>query len=222
MKDTDYPEDFRNFLTAARGSFHAIGDLDPARTALLVIDMQNFFVEQGQALEVPAARGLKANINRLAAAVRDTGGTVVWVRMTLNQADLDNWPMFTRFNGPRETFAPVIEGAYGHQLWRELDVHDTDLIVNKRRFSAFIQGSSDLHEQLQQRGIDTLLIVGTLTNVCCESTARDAMMLNYRVLMVADANATLSEEAHRAALSSIIFVFGDVQNTDDVIKLLRT
>ena len=96
-----------------------------------------------------------------------------------------------------------------------------DLMVQKRRFSAFIQGSSDLHKILQERGIDTLIIAGTLTNVCCESTARDAMMLNYRILMVADANATITEEAHRAALMNILFVFGDVQTTKDVIKLFK-
>lgn len=197
-----------------------IDKLVPEKTALLVVDMQNFFVEEGQALEVPPARALAPNINRLADTMRSKGGTVVWIRMTLNDEDLETWSVFLPFNGDRDRFKPVIEGEYGHQIWKELEVKPEDLIVNKRRFSAFIQGSSDLHEQLQERGIDTLIIVGTLTNVCCESTGRDAMMLNYRVLMVADANATLTEEAHKAALMSIMFVFGDVQSTDDVIKLL--
>lgn len=197
-----------------------IDKLVPEKTALLVVDMQNFFVEEGQALEVPPARALAPNINRLADTMRSKGGTVVWIRMTLNDEDLETWSVFLPFNGDRDRFKPVIEGEYGHQIWKELEVKPQDLIVNKRRFSAFIQGSSDLHERLQERGIDTLIIVGTLTNVCCESTGRDAMMLNYRVLMVADANATLTEEAHKAALMSIMFVFGDVQSTDDVIKLL--
>jgi ureidoacrylate peracid hydrolase len=115
----------------------------------------------------------------------------------------------------------VADGEYGHRIWKAMDVKQDDLIVKKRRFSAFIQGSSDLHDILQKRGIDTLIITGTLTNVCCESTARDAMMLSYRVLMVADANATLTEEAHKAALMNILFVFGDVQTTDEVVALLN-
>ncbi|MBF8270446.1 MAG: Isochorismatase protein [Gammaproteobacteria bacterium] len=221
MNKLDFPQEFLDGLTSARGRLHVIDRLIPEKTALLVIDMQNFFVEQGQALEVPAARKLAPNINRLAQATRNSGGTVIWVQMTLNDADLDHWSVFLPANGSRERFQPVADGEYGHQIWREMAVKPEDLIVQKRRFSAFIQGSSDLHKILQERGIDTLIITGTLTNVCCESTARDAMMLNYRILMVADANATLTEEAHRAALMNILFVFGDVQSTEDVLKLLE-
>ena len=220
MNDLDFPQDFLDNLTSARGRVHVIDQLIPAKTALLVIDMQNFFVEQGQALEVPAARKLAPNINRLTQATRASGGTVIWIQMTLNDADLDRWSVFLPANGSRARFQPVADGEYGHQIWKEMTVMPEDLIVQKRRFSAFIQGSSDLHKILQERGIDTLIIAGTLTNVCCESTARDAMMLNYRILMVADANATLTEEAHRAALMNILFVFGDVQSTADVMKML--
>lgn len=222
MNDTDFPADFVEGLTSIRGRFHAIDSLVPEKTALLVIDMQNFFVEEGQALEVPPARELAPNINRLADAMRSSGATVVWIRMALNDEDLlDKWSVFLTFNGTRDRFKPVEKGEYGHQLWDRLEVRPDDLIVDKKRFSAFIQGSSDLHHILQERGIDTLVITGTLTNVCCESTARDAMMLNYRILMVSDANATLTQEAHHATLMTIAFCFGDVQTTDDVIKLLK-
>jgi ureidoacrylate peracid hydrolase len=220
MQQPAFPQDFLDNVTRARGRLHFIDRLVPEKTALLVVDMQNFFVEPGQALEVPAARELAPNINRLADAVRNSGGTVIWIKMTLNQEDLDQWSVFIPVNGKREMFQPVTEGEYGHRIWKAMDVKPGDLTVQKRRFSAFIQGSSELHEILQQRGIDTLIITGTLTNVCCESTARDAMMLNYRVLMVADANATLTPEAHQAALMNILFVFGDVQTTDEVIRLL--
>ena len=220
MTNPEYPADFIESLIGARERLHVIDRLVPGKTALVVVDMQNFFMEEGQALEVPAARGIVPNINRLARAMRGAGGTVVWIRMTLNDEDLDQWPVFLPINGRRDKFRPVAAGEHGNNLWNTLEVMDSDLIVDKKRFSAFIQGSSDLHERLQERGIDTLVIVGTLTNVCCESTARDAMMLNYRVLMVSDANATITEEAHRAALMNILFVFGDVQTTADVISLL--
>jgi ureidoacrylate peracid hydrolase len=77
----------------------------------------------------------------------------------------------------RQAFTP---GDFGHALYPELDVAEGDLRVRKTRFSALIQGSSDLDALLRARGIDTLIVVGTATNVCCESTARDAMMLNYK------------------------------------------
>jgi ureidoacrylate peracid hydrolase len=207
-----------------RGRIHPVDRLDPARTALIVIDMQNFFVEPGQMLEVPAARGIVANINRLAAATRDAGGTVVWVRMTLDHDELDAWSAFLPVNGTPESkdaFAAIEHDKPAHRLWPELQTQPDDLFVDKTRFSAFIHGSSNLQALLTERGVDTLLIVGTLTNVCCESTGRDAMMLNYRVVMVDDANATLREDVHRATLDNFLSFFGDVQTTEPVLSLLE-
>lgn len=206
-----------------RGRVHSVERLDPARTALVVIDMQNFFVEPGQMLEVPSARDIVGNINRLASAGRAAGVSVAWVRMTLDHAALEAWSAFLPVNGSPDTkdaFAELEHDKPSHRLWSELDTDPTDLFVDKSRFSAFIAGSSDLQAQLDARDIDTLLIVGTLTNVCCESTGRDAMMLNYRVVMVDDANATISEDAHRATLDNFLTFFGDVQTTDEVLELL--
>ncbi|MCU1359872.1 MAG: isochorismatase family protein [Ilumatobacteraceae bacterium] len=210
-------------VVGVRGRVHVVDRLDAARTALIVIDMQNFFVEPGQMLEVPAARGIVGNINRLAAATRSAGGTVVWVRMTLDHDELAMWSVFLPVNGTAETrhqFESLEHDKPAHRLWPELQTRPDDLYVDKTRFSAFIQGSSDLQALLIERGIDTLLIVGTLTNVCCESTGRDAMMLNYRVVMVDDANATINEAMHRATLDNFLTFFGDVQTTDQVLALL--
>src|SRR3972149_336215 len=93
MTQLDLPEDFVSGVIAARDRLHVIDQLIPAKTALLVVDMQNFFVEEGQALEVPAARTLAPNINRLAEAMRRNGGTVIWIQMTMNDEDLDKWPV---------------------------------------------------------------------------------------------------------------------------------
>ena len=114
----------------------------------------------------------------------------------------------------------LTDGNEGAELWHNLDVQPEDEITIKRRFSALIQGSSDLGERLTKAGIDTLIITGTATNVCCESTARDAFMLNYRTLMVSDANATSSDEAHNASLNALFNRFADVFTTDEVIALL--
>ena len=93
--------------------------------------------------------------------------------------------------------------------------------MEKRRFSAFIQGSSDLHAILRERGIDMIMVTGTLTNVCSLTTALDAMMLNYKVLMVSDANAALSDDTHNAALATFCELFGDVRTTDEVVALIE-
>lgn len=224
MRPPDLSTDVVDAITSVRGRVRVFDRLEPATTALLVIDMQNFFVEPGAALEVAAAREIVPNINHLAAELRRAGGTVVWVRMTFEPGELEtNWTAFLPINGGSDgaaTFHAIRPGSHGHRLWDGHEPADSDLIVDKRRFSALIEGSSNLRQLLDERGIDTLIIVGTLTNVCCESTARDAMMLNYRVIMVDDANATLSAAAHRATLDNVAMFFGDVQTTEQVASML--
>jgi hypothetical protein len=88
--------------------------------------------------------------------------------------------------------------------------------VLKNRYSAFISGSSPLERMLRGMEIDTILVAGTKTNVCCESTARDAMMLDFKVVLVEDCSAALSDDEHRSALENIIQQFGDVMTADSV------
>ena len=194
---------------------------DPARTAHLVIDMQNGFMEEGAPVEVPAARGIVDNINRISAAVRAAGGTNIFLRYTTADGDTA-WPVFMQRMGPlaaahRAAFTP---GAHYWQLWPTLEVEAADLLIEKRRFSGFTPGTCPLHETLQARGIDTLIVSGTLTNCCCESTVRDAMQHNYRVLMVPDANAALSDEEHEATLLALGWIFADLYDTQELVALL--
>jgi ureidoacrylate peracid hydrolase len=102
-----------------------------------------------------------------------------------------------------------------------LDVQADDLLVQKTRFSAFIQGASNLEALLRSRGIDTVIITGTVTNICCESTARDAMMRNFRTIMVTDANAAENDELHNASLIAFYLKFGDIMPTDMIIGSLN-
>ncbi|HLH68659.1 MAG TPA: isochorismatase family cysteine hydrolase [Candidatus Dormibacteraeota bacterium] len=189
------------------------------RTALVVIDLQNCFMLPGMPVEVPTAREIVPNVNRLAAAVRAAGGTVVWVKMTL-EGQQESWSVFFQGDDRRVVLDELTPGSRGHDLYADLDVRPTDLVVQKTRYSAFIQGSSDLDQRLRARGVDTVVIAGTLTNVCCESSARDAMMLNYRVVFVSDATAALSDAEHNATLATVFRVFGDVETTDQVIARL--
>ncbi len=110
---------------------------------------------------------------------------------------------------------------HGAQLWHEMDPQPGDETVIKTRYSAFIHGSSELESRLRSLHVDTLLITGVGTAVCCESTARDATMLNFKTIMVADANATSSDFAHNASLSLLFGHFADVYLTDEVIALLQ-
>ena len=206
-------------VKAQRGRLNRYDRLPGPKTALVVIDLQNAFTLPGMPVEVPTAREIIPNVNKLAAATRAAGGKVVWVKMNL-EGQPDLWPVF--FDGdPRPaTLSELTPGSHGFELHADLDVRPEDRIVVKKRFSAFIQGSSEIDRLLRQDGIDTVIIVGTLTNICCESSARDAMMLNYRLVFVSDANAALSDAEHNATLTSILRVFGDIATTSETIALL--
>lgn len=198
-----------------RGRRYAYESLDPVRTALIVIDMVSFFAEAN-----PYVRGIVPNIGRIAEALRAADGLVAWV-LPANEAPLGS--VSGEFYGPAvsETFAATGgEGPLRSRLWHALDVRPDDLVVEKTAYSAFFPGRSPLPGLLAEHGVDTILITGTLTNVCCESSARDAATMGLRVLMVADANAARRDQDHNAALHTIYRSFGDIRTTAEVLDLI--
>ncbi len=198
-----------------RGRRHAYESLDPTRTALIVIDMVPFFAEVN-----PYVRGIVPNIRRISEALRTAGGLVAWV-VPANEAPLGD--VSGEFYGPSvgKTFATTGgEGPPRSRLWPVFDVRSEDPVVEKTAYSAFFPGRCPLPGLLAERDIDTALITGTLTNVCCESSARDAATTGLRVLMVADANAARRDQDHNAALHTIYRSFGDVRTTGEVLDLI--
>ena len=107
------------------------------------------------------------------------------------------------------------------KVWKDLIVEDRDITIIKNRYSALISGSSSLERVLRNLGIDTILIAGTKTNICCESTARDGMMLDFKIVMVEDCCAALSDDEHLATLESIIQQFGDVRTSNSLLEILK-
>lgn len=210
-------------VAAKLGASHSMTGFTPAKTALLVVDMQNYFMAPGQQLETPVARAIVPNVNRLAAALRAAGGIVVWIRNRTPEGSDEDWPSYSSRYSPEKWSirdAAMKPDAFGFEFWPELDRRPGDLEAVKTRFSAFIQGSSDLQAQLAPLGVDTVLVTGVATNICCESTARDAMMLNYHVAMISDACAAPTDELHAATLTGFHQFFGDVLETDEAIALL--
>jgi ureidoacrylate peracid hydrolase len=208
-------------VAARCGTPHPFARLDAARTALVVIDMQNGFLREDLSHAwCPMAVRIVPAVNRLAAAVRAAGGAVFWVQNTFDPARAEEWSVMQEMATPEaraRRAAAMSEGTEGHRLWPGLEVRPEDEVVRKHRYSAFIQGSSDLPERLRARGLDTVLIAGTVTSVCCESSARDAMMLNFRVVMVSDACAAMTDEEHAASLIAFHLQFGDVLTVAECI-----
>lgn len=212
-------------VKAFRGSNeHIFSDIDPVRTAHIIVDLQNGFMAEGAAVEIPVAREIVPDVNRICAAVRAAGGLNIFVRYLVDDEVKNTWPIwFRKFGNAKrehEYDSTFKRGCSGFELWPGLDVKPQDLIVDKTRFGAFVPDSSNLHEILQERGIETLIITGTATNVCCKSTARDAMQMNYKIIFVADGNAAATDAEHNATLNNMYVLFADVMKTDELLGFL--
>ncbi len=223
MHPYSLPAAVKSSVAGKLGRSHSIQSAPAEKTALLVVDMQNYFMAPGQQLETPVAREVVPTVNRLAAALRDAGGLVVWIRNGSPDDASNEWPSYAARYSPEKWAIRDSEmkpDSFGFEFWPELDRKPGDAEVVKSRFSAFIQGSSNLQEVLGARGIDTLLIAGVATNICCESTARDGMMLNYHVAMISDACAAPTDALHAASLDNFHQFFGDVLTADEAAALL--
>lgn len=209
-----------------RGRLHIYDELVASKTAFVVIDMQNAFCEKSAPAEVPMSRSIVPNINLLAEKLRQLGGFIVWITSEFSHKNgISDWENFFTHIVADEVRERTMEymspGGPGTPLWHELDVNEQDIFVIKNRYGCFSSGSSQLERVLRSRGIDTILIGGTKTNVCCETTARAGFDMDFNVVMVDDCNAALSDGEHLATLESMIQQFGDVLTADEVISILK-
>jgi nicotinamidase-related amidase len=204
-------------VSKRRGRLHAFPDLDPVKTALVIIDLDTGSVSHGETEEI---RRLVPRINKLTRVLRKHGGVVAWVTTPI-AAPTKN---FRAIYGEPLTKMYADEGTadgVAHSIWHELDTQPRDTYVTKQGASAFFPGKCNLHEQLQTKGIESVLIVGLVTNVCCESSARDAHELEYEVTLISDCLQGHKQGQHEATLSTFYRNFGDVRPSIDVIALIE-
>lgn len=225
MHRSEIDPDLKTRFTSLKGGREfAFTDVDPKRCAHLIVDMQNGFVEAGALLEVPVAREVVPNINAFSAAMRAQGGHNLFLRFTTTSTA--DWAVYFEQFLNSEFATEEVEmfksGTHFHALYSDLDVQSEDLKINKTRFSAFTIGASDTLEQLKQLGIDTVFISGTLTDCCCEATARDAQQLGFRVILLEDACAALTDREHNAAVNALGAWYADIRSTDAAIELLQS
>ena len=202
-------------------------ELDPGRAALLAVDLQNAFLLPGSPLAAPEGLAILPAFNRLIAAARRAGVPVIFTatihdpREPPNRMD-DLFPARHKAGG-------LMRGSAAQQIHPEVDRRDADLLVEKPRYSAFWR--TDLDATLRSMNVDTLLIGGVWSNVCVESTARDAFFREYKVVYLADCTATgdlpdtgygrvSAADAHRATLADIAWHIGEVAYSQDVAARL--
>lgn len=194
-------------------------ELAPTRTALLNVDMQRCFVE-GSPLASPDGPALVPRINRLAAALRTAGALVVHTRGWM-RPDGSNLGVMAELVPPF-IIALYTEGNEMAELDDRLEVDDRDVILDKPRYGAF--HGTGLEELLRSRGIDTVIVSGIATNICCETTAREASQRDFRVVFLSDGTATRemhgvsADDLQRATCASLGMVFAQVTTIDDVIE----
>lgn len=206
------------------GRDQAFKDLDMSRVAHVIVDMQNGFLAEGAVAEIPVARAIVDNVNEISRAVRSAGGQNIFLRYTYDKNEKRPWNSWYKslLGGPfstglQEAFTP---GNQQHEIWPRIDIAPGETILNKTRFSAFVPGTCELDNLLQESKIDTVIITGTVTNHCSEATARGAHELGYCVIFAADGNATFTDEEHNAALGILYGVYADVLLTEQIVDLI--
>lgn len=188
------------------------------RTVLMVIDMQNDFVREGAIMQVKEAGRQIPTIQRLIAKCREYGIPIIYTEHVCDEVlcplEVAGQP-WLKGGGMRD-------GSEGIRVIDELKPQPGDIVLRKRRFSAFFQ--TDLEIILKnirgtQRPVDTLIITGTVTNICCESTVRDAFFRDYKVVLGTDLCSANTPEAQAATIANMD-IFGRAMDCDSIIVAL--
>lgn len=195
---------------------------DPARTALVVVDIQNDFCHPDgfygrRGMDVSAMPAVASRAQALVTEARRLGLLIVWVQAHYDDVNLGA-PMSEILNRPGRTSGSCQAGSFGADWFEPLRPREApnEVVATKHRYSAFWDSAVDLY--LRSNGIETVVVCGVSTDVCVESTARDAFFRNYFVVVAADACSS-RPAFHQAALDALNRVFGSVHDTTDLLQV---
>ncbi len=196
--------------------------LDPRNTAVLVVDMQNAFVDPKGSLArmgVPVGRNVRPipHIRAIVAAARAAKVPVVHLRFVLRE-DLGDLGALGRRFPPLHDLGHCVAGTWDAAFYPGMEPARGEYVVDKHRFSGFF--GTDLDELLRILRVDTLVVTGVATNVCVESTVRDAFAHDYRIVVPREATSSYTEEMEAASLAAMGFMFADVVGADEVVAAL--
>jgi nicotinamidase-related amidase len=163
-------------------------------------------------------------VNVLSAAMRARGAPVIWTRQTHTLEPgfaPPDWQYDVSNADVAAGVAALAAQALGHEIYPAMQVAPEDVVIDKYRYGAFSCPAGRLNNVLRGRGITMLIVTGTLTNVCCESTVREGYMAGYKIIAVTDAMAAATDEEHNAALLNLRLNFADLRRSQDVLALIR-
>ena len=187
--------------------------LDAANAALLVIDMQNFFVDPKGAAYLPATKAILPGVKALINGFRSVDRPVIFTSHAHTSRELDGGILAWWWGDM------CMEGTRDAEIYPELAPLPGEKLIRKHRYSAFY--NTDLETVLRCLGVQDLVITGVMTNICCESTARDAFFRDHRVLFVADGTASSDEELHISALRNLAYAFAYVTQVEEILSQLK-
>jgi len=184
----------------------------PKNSALLVIDMQKYFLDRSSHAYVPASKEILRNVRTLIATYRKQSLPVIFTREGLlkneNPGAMGRWwgDMLRIDDKMSEISPPFAPRA-------------TETVIRKSRYSAFV--GTDLEKRLRSQGISGVVVTGVLTHLCCESTARDAFMRDFDVFFVVDGTASDTEDLHVSSLKTLADGFAIPMTTAEVVKRIN-
>lgn len=187
--------------------------LNPEKSALMVIDMQKFFLDPSSPTFTCGGLAVLPNIKNLILAFRNAGRPVIFTRHVHHPDRIDAGIMGWWWEGM------CLEGSPESQVHPDIAPLPGEKVILKHRYSTFY--NTDLETVLRCSKIEDLVISGIMTNLCCESTARDAYYRDYRVFFPADGTGSVTEEMHLASLLNLAFGFAYVNTADEVIAALE-
>lgn len=176
----------------------------PAKCALLVIDMQQYFLQ--------IASPIVGNVLSIIEACRARGIRVIFTRHGHKDINKDGG-MLGKWWGEYIEY-----GSKDWELIEGLSEEATYVVLDKNRYSAFF--GTGLDESLRTRNIEELIVTGVLTNCCCETTARDGFVHDYRMFFVSDATATVNDDLHVASLKNLAFGFAHILTTEELCRYI--
>ena len=181
---------------------------DPSTTAVLVVDMLKDFFIDGGAMVLDGGDILYEPHQKLLTAARNIYMPIFWLNQDLPPDD----SLF------QTRAVHCLSGTWGAEIVDEIPVDETDIVISKRRYSGFFQTALDLN--LRERGIDTVIVTGVVTNICVRSTVHDAFFLSYRVLVPEDLVMATSIQAQKVTLYDIETHYGDVTNLSELLAVV--
>jgi len=187
-------------------------DLNREKAALLVIDMQNFFVNTRSKGLGPISPTVLSNTRRVIQAFRKTKRPVIYTRHVHQKDGSDAGILGWWWSDM------IVEGSWESEIHKEIAPRPDEKVIFKHRYSAFY--NTDLEIVLRCREIEDVVICGVMTNLCCESTAREAYFRDFRVFFLADATGTAYPEMHAATLLNLSYGFAYITTTEDIVSQL--